>query len=350
MAHLAHERETVAAERDDGPPASDLRPAQRAERAGAPLWQLAGFRPGVNADTAAAIEGALYGAGLLTAWVHPDPALTTTAVDAAEADGYLVALPPAARPTGRTLADILVPEQQDMVAPALVEAVLASIALDDSIQYGTAGVPVVTTRAQFSYGPHLGARPKAAPEFIGATNRAARRRLRLAELDRQIAGVQRQRDELTAELSLVSEALANSELARRELPRTAPVAAALHRAGEAAARLSVARGQLEKAKTALDEKIAELDARTRRLRRTAADRDMPVRPDEVGAVERAVAEFERAAEELVRARGNAADLGEDLKGRRARIDRLSGENDEAAELLGEKQTVSGGERRGASRS
>ena len=61
-ARLAEERETVAGERDDGPPASDLRPAHRAERAGAPLWQLADFRPGVDADTAAAIEGALYGA------------------------------------------------------------------------------------------------------------------------------------------------------------------------------------------------------------------------------------------------------------------------------------------------
>jgi len=336
-ARLAEERKTVAGERDDGPPTSDLRPAHRAERAGAPLWRLADFRPGVDAGTAAAIEGALYGAGLLTAWIHPDPALTTAAVAAAEADGYLVALPPAARPAGRTLADVLVPEQQEMVAPTLVEAVLASIALADSVQSGAAGVPVVTTRAQFSYGPHLGARPKPAPEFIGATNRAARRRLRLADLDRQIAEVTRQRDELAAELGLVDEALANLELARRELPRTAPVAEALQKVGEAATRLSAARGQLEKAMTALDAKIAELDARTRRLRRAAADRDMPVSPDEVGAVERAVAEFERAAEELVRARGDAADLGEDLKGRRARIDRLSGENDETAELLGEKQ-------------
>ena len=87
----------------------------------------------MDADTAAAIEGALYGAGLLTAWVHPDPALTMVAVGAAEADGYLVALPPDARPAGRTLADVLVPEQQDMVAPGLVEAVLASIALSDEI-------------------------------------------------------------------------------------------------------------------------------------------------------------------------------------------------------------------------
>ena len=338
-ARLAEGRETVAGERDDGPPASDLRPAHRAERAGAPLWQLADFRPGVDADTAAAIEGALYGAGLLTAWVHPDPAMTMAAVTAAEADGYLVALPPAARPTARTLADVLVPEQQDMVAPALIEAVLASIALSDSIQSGAADVPVVTTRAQFSYGSHLGARPKAAPEFIGATNRATRRRLRLAELDRQIAEVRRQRDELAAELGLVEEALTNSGLARRELPRIAPVMEALRRVGEAAARLAAAHGRLEEAKAALDAKVAELDARTRRLRRTAADRDMPVSVDEVNAVERTVAEFERAAEDLVRARRDAAGLGEDLKGQRVRIDRLSGENDEAAELLTERQAA-----------
>ncbi|MGH3182496.1 MAG: TIGR02680 family protein, partial [Streptosporangiaceae bacterium] len=334
-ARLAEERETVAGERDDGPPASDLRPASRAERAGAPLWQLADFRPWVDAGTAAAIEGALYGAGLLTAWVHPDPALTEAAVGAAEADGYLVALPPEARPTGPTLAGMLVPEQQDMVAPALVEAVLASIAWSESISsdgISTAAVPVITTRAQFSYGPHLGARPKPAPEFIGATNRAARRRARLAGLDRQIAEVKRQRDEVTAELSLVNEARENLELARRELPKTAPVLDALQKVSEAAAHLSAARGQLEKAKTALDAKITELDTRTRRLRRPAADRDMPVSPDEVSAVERAVAEFERAAEDLVRARGDAADLDEDLNGRRTRVDRLSGENDEAADL------------------
>ncbi len=50
-----------------------------------------------------------------------------------------------------------------------------------------------------------------------------------------------------------------------------------------------------------------------------------------------MAEFERAAEDLVRARGDAANLGADLEGRRDRIDRLSRENDETAELLGERQ-------------
>ena len=126
----------------------------------------------------------------------------------------------------------------------------------------------------------------------------------------------------------------------RELPRTAPVTEALEAVSDAATRLSAARDQLEEARDRRStRKIAELDARTRRLRRAAADRDMPVDPDEVSAVERAVAEFERAAEELVRARGSATDLDEDLKGRRARIERLSGENDEAAEVLADKQTA-----------
>jgi len=134
----------------------------------------------VDAGTAAAIEGALYGAGLLTAWVHPDPAMTEAAVGAAEADGYLVALPPAARPAGRTLADVLLPEQQDMVPPSMVEAVLASISLSDSL---SARPRLSLPRGPVQLWSASWRAPKPAPEFIGATNRAARRRLRLAEID-----------------------------------------------------------------------------------------------------------------------------------------------------------------------
>ena len=76
LTDLRAERDAIAAEQDDAPPASDLRPATRDARPGAPLWQLVRFAPDVPDETAAAIEGALYGAGLLTAWVHPDPALT----------------------------------------------------------------------------------------------------------------------------------------------------------------------------------------------------------------------------------------------------------------------------------
>ncbi len=342
------EREAIAAERDDAPPPSDLRPADRAGRPGAPLWQLVAFADNLGDDAAAAIEGALYGAGLLTAWIHPEPALTAAAVAEAEADGYLVALPAEARPAGRTLADVLVPVQQDtvqrdtvqqdVVAPAVVAAVLASIAVAEEAPSGPTG-PVVTTRAQYSFGPYLGARPKAAPEFIGATNRASRRRARLAELDIEIAAIRGQRDELAAELSRTGDALADLGRAQRELPRTAPVAAALTEVANAAARLSAARDRLNDAKAELDAAIAELDARARRLRRAGADHDMPVAPDEVDAVERAVAEFERAADDLVRNRRDAATLDDDLIRRRALIDRLSTENDDAAEVLADNRAA-----------
>jgi uncharacterized protein (TIGR02680 family) len=337
-ARLTGEREKVAAERDDAPPPSDLRPADRAGRPGAPLWQLVSFADDLDDDAAAAIEGALYGAGLLTAWIHPDPALTAAAVAEAEADGYLVALPPEARPVGRTLADVLVPVPQDLVAPPAVAAVLASIAVAEEASPGPTG-PVVTTRAQYSYGPHLGARPKAAPEFIGATNRANRRRARLAELDIEIAAIAGLRDEVAAELGRAADALADLGRAQRELPRTAPVAEALTEVADAAARLSAARDRLNEAKAELDAAIAELDARARRLRRAAADHDMPAGRAEVDAVERAVAEFERVADDLVRGRRDAAALDEDLTSRRALIDRLAAENDEAAGLLADNQAA-----------
>ena len=57
---------------------------------------------------------------------------------------------------------------------------------------------MVTTRAQFSYGPHLGARPKQVPEFIGTTNRASRRRARIAERDQAIAAVRGERADVAA--------------------------------------------------------------------------------------------------------------------------------------------------------
>lgn len=360
------EREDVAGERDDAPQPSDLRPADRTGRPGAPLWQLVSFADELDEDAAAAIEGALYGAGLLTAWIHPDPALTAVAVAEAEADGYLVALPSAARPAGQTLADVLVPVQpetgqQDSVAPAVVAAVLASIAVADEVSpgfvspssAGPAGTGhagtghagaghagaglVVTTRAQYSYGPHLGARPKAAPEFIGATNRANRRRARLAELDMEIAAIGQRRGEIASEFRGVEDALADLERGQRELPRTAPVTKAIAKVTHAAALLSEARDRLNTERTALDAAIAELAARARRLRRTGADRDMPASPDEVDAVESAVAEFERAADDLVRARGEVVSLGSDLTRRRALIDKLSTENREAAELFAENE-------------
>jgi hypothetical protein len=257
LRELRAERGEIAAEKDDAPPANDLRTASRAGRPGAPLWQLVRFADSVAGTEAAAIEGALYGAGLLTAWVHPDPAMTREALAAAEADGYLV---PGTRNSGRTLTEVLVPEEQDAVGPDVVSAVLRSIALTDDLASPEGAFPAVSTKAQFSYGVHAGARPKAAPEYIGATNRASRRRARLASCDALIAETTAEEGRVFGELERVKALIGDFRAARRELPDTRPVARAAEAVGTHAALLARARDEVVAARKAVDTAIAEVDA------------------------------------------------------------------------------------------
>ncbi len=197
----------------------------------------------------------------------------------------------------------------------------------------------MTPRAQYSYGLQLGARPKAAPEYIGATARASRRRARLAELDRLIADLGRQREDLAAQRQRAADLLADLGRAQQELPKTAPVTEALGQVTSAEGQRTGARARLAGAQETLDGATAELDARARRLRHAAADRGLPAGADEVDAVERAVADFARAAEDLVRTRGDLAAIEQDLLQRLDRVSHLTSDNDEAAELLAENQAA-----------
>ncbi|HEX4832559.1 MAG TPA: SbcC/MukB-like Walker B domain-containing protein, partial [Trebonia sp.] len=302
---------------------------------GAALWQLVRFAGGVDGERAAAIEGALYGAGLLTAWVHPDPALTRAAVDAAEADGYLLATAPV---TGPSLADVLVPEEQDHVPAAVIAAVLRSVALRPAavavqVEAGSgeaaaerAAGPVsiselvsVTENAQFRLGPQVGARPKPAPEFIGATNRATRRRARLTAAGELIDRAAGRELQLARRLERAAALLADFGRARRELPATRPVAQAAEAVSRHAALLARARAETAGARTAVDRVIADLEARGRQLRTAAAERRLPAAGDEVDAIARAVAEFETAAAALYGERATLARAEEDLGERAAAI-------------------------------
>jgi hypothetical protein len=392
LADLREERDAIAAERDDAPPSTDLRPASRDARPGAPLWQLVRFAPGVPDDIAAAIEGALYGAGLLTAWVHPDQALTAAALQAAEADGYLIPTVPAGSarvssasptalptgsPAGKTLADVLVAEDQEHVPPDVVVAVLRSITLAEDIMAAAPDIParqephgprdggelrerrarrgldyvfgdvpalapsrdpgsaagqaapVVSAKAQFSYGVHVGARPKAAPEYIGATNRAARRRARLEEQDAAIGQAQARARETETALNGAQALLDDFRRARRELPDTGTIAKAAERAGRSAALLAHARGEVGSAERQVDEAIAEADAVTRQLRHRAAERRMPTREEEVDDIARAAAEFENAAVALHGERLTLARAEEDLQERTESLARQRQEHEEA---------------------
>ncbi|GAA4519010.1 hypothetical protein GCM10023191_094010 [Actinoallomurus oryzae] len=327
-------RAEIEAERDDAPPPSDLRTADRASRPGAPLWRLVRFADDVEPSRAAGIEGALYGAGMLTAWIHPDPASTMAAVSEAEADGYLVPVTPG--PEGPTLADVLVPEEQDLVPAPAIAAVLRSVALTDD-PAGFSGAAAVTDRAQFSHGVHVGARPKEAPEFIGATNREHRRRARLAACDEAIAELEARDAEAAAESERLEELLGDFKRAQRELPPAKPVVDAVKRLADNAILLTVARTAETEARKALEGASAEVDARRRRLRQTAAERGMPATAEAVDAVAQAVEDFTAAAGHLDAERRNVAVLANDVAGRRDNIERLASDRAESAEALAEKE-------------
>ncbi|HEY2079186.1 MAG TPA: TIGR02680 family protein [Streptosporangiaceae bacterium] len=342
LADLRAERAAIAAEQDDAPPASDLRPADRNGRPGAPLWQLVRFADSVDEAQAAAIEGALYGAGLLTAWVHPDSGLTGAALTAGEADGYLVAIGDCP-PDDRTLADLLIPEDTDRVAREVIAGVLRRVAVTDDIAIAgdialTRGAaPTVSTKAQFSYGAHAGAHPKAAPEYIGATHRANRRRSRLAERDDLIARTSAEEQRLAAQRDQEAALLADLQRARRDLPDTRPLARAAEATGRHAALLARARADTVAARKAVASAIAEADARARQLRQAAAERRMPTTAEQVDAIARAAAEFENAATQLHSERAKLAQADEDLAAQESTIELRRQECAQAEESLSERE-------------
>lgn len=338
LARTRDERATIAAERDDAPPASDLRPADRSGRPGAPLWQLVRFAETLTEREAAAVEGALYGAGLLTAWLHPHPDATTQAVADCEPDGYLLPLPSQDRPTGRTLTNVLVPEEQDHVCAEEITAVLTSIPLTEELTHDGVAFPAVSARAQFTFGVHLGAYPKARPEYIGATARAARRRARLAAYDKSIAELESVLNELAAQQQQAVEILADFDTAREQLPSTGSIVSAARQVEIAAEHLATARGRLTDARTDLDAAIAETHDAERQLRRTAAGVSLPTSRDDLAITEHAVDDFATAGKDLHAARAEMTATEHDLAERHKNIDELRAECAEQAEALNKRRS------------
>ncbi|WP_280357042.1 SbcC/MukB-like Walker B domain-containing protein [Nocardia otitidiscaviarum] len=132
LTELRAEQQRIAAERDDAPPPFAARTADRAARPGAPLWRLVRFAPHLTPASAAGIEAALQAANLLDAWVTPD-----ADAPAHDSEQFLLPLPPADRPTGPTLADVLEVEDDTFGVPRTTVAdILGSIALHESTSAG----------------------------------------------------------------------------------------------------------------------------------------------------------------------------------------------------------------------
>ncbi|MFG1608570.1 TIGR02680 family protein [Actinoplanes sp. NPDC049265] len=279
---VVEERALIAAEHDDSPPLSPTRPAVRENRAGAPLWRLVRFADGTPETKAAGIEAALHAAGLLDAWVHP------SADDDGEQDAYLRA---GVRTGGETLADVLVPEDQELVPAERITAVLRGIALGD-----ITGPSGVTGDGRWAQGSGVGRFAKDRCEYIGATARAARRAARIAGCNRRIAALERDIDEAEAARGSRREMLGAVERAGAALPPRTAITQAERDLDRAAALLRVRREAALDAAGRLDAAVAGQAAADTALRRAGADRSLRV--DRLDSTAVALDRFDRLGVEL----------------------------------------------------
>ncbi|MEV5650778.1 TIGR02680 family protein [Nocardia sp. NPDC052254] len=310
-ATLRSEHRVIAAEQDDAPPPAPGRTSSRDERAGAPLWRLVRFADDVGAERAAGIEAALHAAGVLDAWVSADDA---TPHD--DPGTVLIPLPGSARPSGPTLADVLVIEEGvgDTTAPAPIAAVsrsrigdiLASIAVrDDDIDDESVEPVAVAGDGAFRQGVQLGHHHKTQAEFIGSTARARRRERRLAELTDDIAAAEQEQRSATADAEDAAAQLSQLAAAGKELPRAGAVTAALRAVSEAAGVLRSHTEAAVHAEQDLDQAVGAFTAADKKVRSVAAARNAPRDPAELDALAAAVRHFENTGTALLRLRGDS---------------------------------------------
>ncbi|TDP41104.1 SbcC/MukB-like Walker B domain-containing protein [Nocardia ignorata] len=333
---LTAERKQIAAEHDDAPPSSSARTGMREGLPGAPLWKLVRFGDGVSAQEAAGIEAALQAAGLLDSWIC-GPTLP------AEVESYhfLLPLPLDQRPTGHTLADVLVVEENTAeveVSRDTVAAVLASIALDGLLPESDSSAPtaatgahhagvadgegmgrtmpgatlsaltaeagpvVIGTAGHFRLGVLVGRHHKTEAEFIGATARARRRALRLAEIEAAIEAAGAECEAARAEESSAAAQSAELTAAAKSLPRPSAVTAALRAVAETAGLMRSRAEAAVQAERELDQAVAEVAAQDKKVRASAQAHRTPREARELDALAAAIRHFENTGTGLLRLR------------------------------------------------
>ncbi|MGW6376611.1 TIGR02680 family protein [Rhodococcus sp. NPDC055112] len=297
VTELSADRHRISAETDDAPPPFAARCGSREDLAGAPLWRLVRFADGVNRETAAGVESALQAANLLDGWVYGGEG----SAPAAESEQYLVALPEADRPAGPTLADLLTVEADTGVPEERVRAILSSIALHSGPTEPAASVGVGVD-GRYRQGVQHGSHNKPDAEYIGATARARRRELRLAELDHAIAEAERSRTEALAAHHEAGELAGRLTAASKGLPRTAPVLAALKSVTEAAGALRTRSESAGTTQRELDQAIADLGAKEKQLRAAAVAHRTPNAGRELDSLAAAIRHFEKQGDLVQRCR------------------------------------------------
>jgi uncharacterized protein (TIGR02680 family) len=295
---LAAERSALAAARLREPTPPAVRTAPRAERSGAPLWQLVEWRPGVPSEAHAAIEAAAQAAGLLDSWVWPDGSVTH---DRRGHDTYLAAAVTAPAPAG-SLLDVLDADSDTEVPPAVVRRLLAAVAYGQS---APAHAAAVGADGSWRLGPAYGTWAKADAEYIGAAARERARQRRLAELAAAIAAIDADQSVVTATLATLAarRSAVDSDLAAR--PSHAGAVAAADRVTRAELRLATVSDALAAADAELSAAQAGARASLRELTLIGSRLGLPTSAADLDQLAGGVATLRQAADGWLAARVRA---------------------------------------------
>ena len=259
--------------------------------AGAALWQVTDFRPGLSEFERAGLEAAMEASGLLDAWLTADGRLRN-------ADTHdVIALPGA--PVTRRLGELLVPaiDESDPHARAIPADVIARVLAAVSCAELPDG-PYVTSDGRWRLGPLRGAWAKEHAAYIGHGARAAARQRRLAELRALIAEASERRSAAEAAVA----ACAARQVALGELLESAPTDDELRAAHATVASAAEA---VDAAHTAVDAARTDVDWAERDLAEAVSNRDLaaadtgcPATVAGLRDVAGAVGQFRQAATEF----------------------------------------------------
>lgn len=282
---LLEEQGRLEAGISPAPPAPYTRDADvRAERQGAPFWQLVDFHDTVPTEQRASLEAGLEAAGLLDAWVSPDGRLQIGDDGRLPHDTQLVER----RALEASLAGWLRPAMPEgsPVSSETIERILSAMACADDDR-GESEV-WLSPDGRFRLGALVGAWTKPAAVHIGHAARESARRQRLAEIAERL----RQLTDEMADLQAATDQLADDRRAADEEWRRAPADDALRAAhataGACAREVQRAREKLAEADRRCTEALDALKAVRERLVTDAADLRLPVSPDALAATEAAL--------------------------------------------------------------
>jgi uncharacterized protein (TIGR02680 family) len=273
-------------EEDLPPQPPHTRTADRGTMTGAPLWRLVRFADAVPDDVRASVEAALQASGLLDAWVGHDGAV-------AGHDTFAVpgAVPPA---TGRSLADVLVPEIDAPVAADVVARLLGGVAYGE----GLPGAHPVAIGADGGWrmGNLRGTWRKDEAAHIGALARQRARQRRLTELRERIAASEELIETHTAALRSLTERRSDVEADRRGRPDHADAKAALEDLTRADSAVFSADGVVRRSLDGLAKSEERVDRALRALTTTAAEHGLPTERNALTAITAAVDAFRTASD------------------------------------------------------